>query len=51
MNNIKKCKGFDEFICFCCKRCDDSIENTLVNRLSIDPDNDKKYCNHHLSMS
>lgn len=45
---MKKCKGFDEFICFCCDRCDDLVDIRLVNKLSIDPDNGRKYCNYHL---
>jgi hypothetical protein len=48
MENIKMCKGFDEFICYCCQRCDDSEIERLVSKLSIDPDNGRKYCNHHL---
>lgn len=48
--DLKKCKGFDNFICWCCKRCDWDSDKTLVEKLSFDLNTDKPYCNYHVSL-
>jgi len=50
INKIKKCKGFDHFICYCCKRCDNSHDVTLIKKL-VYYEADKAYnCKYHVGL-
>ncbi len=45
---MKECKGFDEFACWCCARCNYDATERLVTKLIVDPDDGFKHCNHHV---
>jgi len=49
MKHIKKCKGFEGITCCSiCKRKDYDCKETIVKKLSIDPDSGQERCIHHV---